>query len=69
MKLVNRHLEGILNYCDVKVPLGRVEALNGVIKGIIRKARGFRNYRHGALKIMFLTDNKAYETLNRCFHT
>ncbi len=69
MKLVNRHLEGILNYCDVKVPLGRVEALNGVIKGIIRKARGFRNHRHGALKIMFLTDNNAYETLNKCFHT
>ena len=67
--LVDRHLEGILNYCDEKVPLGRVEALNGVIKGIIRRSRGFRNHRHGALKIMFLTDNKAYETLNKCFHT
>ena len=69
MELVERHLEGILNYCDEKVPLGRVEALNGVIKGIIRRSRGFRNHRHGALRIMFLTDNKAHETLNRCFHT
>ena len=69
MGIVERHLDGILNYCDEKVPLGSVEALNGIIKGIIRRARGFRNHRHGALKIMFLTDNKAYETLNRCFHT
>ena len=67
--LVERHLEGILNYCDEKAPMGRVEALNGVVKGIIRRSRGFRNHRHGALRIMFLTDNKAFETLNRCFHT
>ena len=69
MGMVERHLDGILNYCDEKVPLGSVEALNGIIKSIIRRARGFKNHRHGALKIMFLTDNKAYETLNRCFHT
>lgn len=66
--MVERHLDGILNYCDEKVPLGSVEALNGTIKSIIRRARGFRNHRHGALKIMFLTDKQAYETLNKCFH-
>jgi transposase len=69
MEMVNRHLDGILNYCDDQIPLGRVEAINGVIKTIIRKARGFSNHRHGALKIMFLTDNMAYDTLNRSFHT
>ncbi len=69
MKMVRNHLEGILNYCDVKIPLGRVEAINGTIKSIIRKARGFNNHRHGALKIMFLTDDQAYFTLNRSFHT
>ena len=69
MDMVRKHLNGILNYCDEKIPLGRVEALNGTIKNIIRKARGFRNHRHGALKIMFLTDKLAYETLNRSFHT
>ena len=69
MTLVENHLDGILNYCDVKIPLGRVEAINGNIKSIIRKARGFRNHRHGVLKIMFLTDDQAYLTLAKCFHT
>lgn len=69
MEMVRDHLDGILNYCENKIPLGRVEAINGTIKSIIRKARGFRNHRHGALKIMFLTDDQAYFTLNRCFHT
>lgn len=67
--MVRRHLYGILNYCEVKIPLGKVEAINGIIKGIIRKARGFNNHRHGALKIMFLTDDQAWFTLNRSFHT
>jgi hypothetical protein len=53
----------------VKIPLGKVEAINGIIKGIVRKARGFNNHRHGALKIMFLTDEKAWFTLNTSFHT
>ena len=69
MEMVRKHLDGILNYCEEKIPLGRVEAINGTIKSIIRKARGFRNHRHGALKIMFLTDTLAYDTLNRGFHT
>jgi transposase len=69
MEMVRKHLDGILNYCEEKIPLGRVEAINGTIKSIIRKARGFRNHRHGALKIMFLTDDLAYDTLNRSFHT
>lgn len=69
LAMVRKHLDGILNYCDVKIPLGKVEAINGIIKGIVRKARGFNNHRHGALKIMFLTDEKAWFTLNTSFHT
>jgi transposase len=69
MKMVRNHLDGILNYCEDKIPLGKVEAINGIIKTIIRKARGFKNHRHGALKIMFLTDDQAYFTLNKSFHT
>ena len=69
MEMVRNHLDGILNYCENKIPLGRVEAINGIIKNIIRKARGFKNHRHGALKIMFLTDDQAYVTLNNSFHT
>ena len=33
------HLEGILNYCRIKIPLGVVEAVNGNIKALLR--RGF----------------------------
>jgi transposase len=69
MEMVRKHLDGILNYCAEKIPLGRVEAINGTIKSIIRKARGFRNHRHGALKIMFLTDTLAYDAVNRHFDT
>jgi transposase len=32
------HLEGILNYCRTKVPLGVVEAVNGNIKALLRRA-------------------------------
>lgn len=69
MAMVRKHQDGILNYCDVKIPLGKVEAINGTIRSIIRKARGFNNHRHGSLKIMFLTDDQAWFTLNRSFHT
>jgi Transposase len=34
MMLLN-HLEGILNYCQTKVPLGVVEAINGNIKALL----------------------------------
>jgi transposase len=36
-----RHLEGILNYCRTKVPLGVVEAVNGNIKALLRRGRGY----------------------------
>jgi transposase len=31
------HLEGILNYCRMKVPMGVVEAINGSIKALLRR--------------------------------
>lgn len=61
LRMVKKHLEGILNYCDVKAPMGLVEAINGKIKSIIRQCRGFLDEHHAALKIMFLTDNKSNE--------
>jgi transposase len=39
------HLEGILNYCRTKVPLGVVEAVNGNIKSLLRRGRGYQNLR------------------------
>jgi transposase len=44
------HLDGILNYCRTKVPLGVVEAVNGNIKGILRRGRGYKNLRYLLLK-------------------
>ena len=37
------HLDGILNYCRTKVPLGVVEAVNGNIKSLLRRSRGYKN--------------------------
>ena len=61
------HLDGILNYCRTKVPLGVVEAINGNIKTLLRRGRGYRNLRYlllkaqrlAATKIEFMTFEKA----------
>lgn len=44
------HIEGILNYCRTKVPLGVVEAVNGNIKALLRRGRGYKNLRYLLLK-------------------
>ena len=44
------HLDGLLNYCRTKVPLGVVEAINGNIKALIRRGRGYKNLRYLLLK-------------------
>jgi hypothetical protein len=36
-QLLSRHLEGILAYCHVKVPFGKVEAINGNIRAMLRR--------------------------------
>lgn len=44
------HLEGILNYCRTKVPMGVVEAVNGNIRALLRRGRGYKNLRYLLLK-------------------
>lgn len=44
------HVEGILNYCRTKVPLGVVEAVNGNIKALMHRGRGYTNLRYLLLK-------------------
>jgi transposase len=44
------HLDGILNYRHVKPPLGVVEAINGNIKSLLRRGRGYKNLRYLLLK-------------------
>jgi transposase len=44
------HLDGIVNYCRVKVRFGVVEAINGNIKTLLRRGRGYKNLRYLLLK-------------------
>jgi transposase len=52
VKMVHRHLDGILAYCDKKVPLGYIEATNLKAKNIIRRAYGYRDKEYMKLKII-----------------
>jgi transposase len=49
-EMLLRHQEGILNYCRTKVPFGVVEAVNGNIKALMRRGRGYGNLRYLLLK-------------------
>lgn len=44
------HLGGILNYCRAKVRFGVVEAINGNIKTLLRRGRGYTNLDYLLLK-------------------
>ena len=48
---LTRHLDGILSYCRHKVPFGVVEAINGNIRAIIRRGRGYRDHQYLILKV------------------
>ena len=50
-----RHEEGLLNYCRTKVPFGVVEAINGNIKALIRRGRGYQNLRYLSLEARHMT--------------
>ena len=52
------HLDGILNYCRIKIPLGVVEAVNGNIKALLRRGRGYRDLNYLLLKAQRLAATK-----------
>ena len=52
------HLDGILNKCRIKVPLGLVEAVNGNIKALLRRGRGYRDLNYLLLKPQRLAATK-----------
>ena len=52
------HLDGILNYCRVKVRFGVVEAINGNIKALTRRGRGYKNLRYLLLKAQRMAATK-----------
>ena len=49
-KMLIKHLDGILNYCRNKVRFGVVEAINGNIRMLINRGRGYKNMRYLLLK-------------------
>lgn len=44
------HLEGLLAYCKHKVPFGIVEAINGNLRSLIRRGRGYQDHQYLILK-------------------
>jgi transposase len=52
------HLDGILNYCRTKVLLGVVEAVNGNIKSLLRRGRGYKNLPYLLLKAQRIAATK-----------
>ncbi len=44
------HLDGLLNHCRTTVRFGVVEAINGNIKALLRRGRGYTNLRYLLLK-------------------
>jgi hypothetical protein len=50
-RLLTRHLDGILNYCHEKVPFGTVEVINGNIRAMLRRGRGYRDHEYLLLKV------------------
>ena len=57
-EMLLNHLEGILNYCKIKVPLGVVETVNGNIKALLRRGRGYRDLDYLLLKAQRLAATK-----------
>jgi transposase len=53
--LLMRHLTGILNYCHEKVPFGKVEAINGNIRAMLRRGRGYGDHEYLLLKVQKAT--------------
>jgi transposase len=62
-----KHVDGIANYCETKVRFGVVEAVNGNIRMLINRGRGYKNLRYLLLKakrtavmnLEFITSNSS----------
>jgi transposase len=52
------HLEGLLSYYRVKVRLGVVEAINGNIRTVLKRGRGYKNLRYLLLKVQRMAATK-----------
>lgn len=50
--MIDNHLDGILAYCEKKVPLGYIEGTNLKARNIIKRAYGYRDKEYMKLKII-----------------
>ena len=51
VRTLERHLVGIIEHCKHRVPFGVVEAINGNIRSVIRRGRGYKDYEYLILKV------------------
>jgi len=58
-EMLLRHQEGLLNHCRIPVRFGVVEAVNGNIKALLRRGRGYKNLRYLLLKAQRLAALKS----------
>ena len=52
------HQEGLTNHCKAQVRFGVVEAINGNIKSVIRRGRGYKNLRYLLLQVQRMAATK-----------
>jgi transposase len=52
VRMVERHLDGILAYCNKKVSLGYIESSNLKARNVIRRAYGYQDKEYMKLKII-----------------
>lgn len=52
VRMIDRHFEGILAFCDKKVSLGYIESSNLKARNVIRRAYGYRDKDYMKLKII-----------------
>jgi transposase len=57
-KMLVDHIKGLLNYYKVKVRFGVVEAINGNLRLLLRRGRGYQNLRYLLLKAQRLAATK-----------
>lgn len=57
-KLLVTHMDGLLNYYKVKVRFGVVEAINGNLRLLLRRGRGYKNVRYLLLKAQRMAATK-----------
>jgi transposase len=61
-KTLLKHVDGIANYCETKSRFGVVEAVNGNIRMLINRGRGYQNLRYSA------TEGPAHRSDERRIH-